>query len=55
MPGTQISLSNIIGEVPDSNLNPSYVIFKDLSSAITHLGPLANSPNVLLKHINVYL
>lgn len=50
--GTQISLLFII---VDSNLNSSYVILKDLSSAITHLGPLANSPKVLLKPMNVCL
>lgn len=54
-PGTQISLLYIIVEIPDSDLNSSYVILKELSSAITHLGPLANSPKVLLKHMNVCL
>lgn len=53
--GTKISLFYIIIKILDSNLNSSYLILKDLSSAITHLGPLANSPEVLLKHIIVCL
>lgn len=41
----------IPAKVLDSNLNSSQLNLKDLSSAITHLGPLESSPKVLLEHI----